>query len=238
MNYFFITGTGRGLGKAIALELLNNSKNRVVGLSRTNLIENKNFRFIKIDLQKVDLLNSFVFPEFSDASQIVLINNAGTIGQIKVTGRKNTEEIIKTFQLNTVAPSVLINQFIKQFQNLDVSKLILNISSGAGRHTVASWSEYCASKSALDMYSMVVDEEQKKEIFPFKVFSVAPGVIDTDMQGDIRSANEEGFEMLDYFKELKEKNSLSTPEEIAKRILSIIDLSTQYKKVLLDVREL
>jgi len=158
MNYFFVTGSSRGLGKAIVEDLLKNSNNKVFGLSRQNSISHYQFSFIKIDLSDSNRLNLFQFPELNSVNQLVLINNAGTIGQIKPTGKKDSEEIIKTYLLNTIAPSILSNQFIKQYQNLDSQKIILNISSGAGRHTINSWAEYCASKAALDMYSKVLAE--------------------------------------------------------------------------------
>jgi benzil reductase ((S)-benzoin forming) len=238
MNYFFVTGSSRGLGKAIVEDLLKNSNNKVFGLSRQNSISHYQFSFIKIDLSDSNRLNLFQFPELNSVNQLVLINNAGTIGQIKPTGKKDSEEIIKTYLLNTIAPSILSNQFIKQYQNLDSQKIILNISSGAGRHTINSWAEYCASKAALDMYSKVLAEEQQKQKYPFKLFSVAPGIIDTDMQSDIRSAKKEDFEQLEFFRHLKTTNSLSQPKEIAKAIRSIINSPERYKDVLLDVRDL
>jgi len=237
-KYFFITGSSKGLGRALVNELLKDSHNKVFGLSRTNTIRHQNFTFIKIDLFDTKSLNKFSFPPIENVHQLVLINNAGTIGEIKHVGKKDSSEIFKTFQLNTIAPAILSNQFIKQYQNLKASKSILNISSGAGRHTISSWAEYCASKSALDMYSQVVDEEQAEQKHPFKLFSIAPGIIDTDMQTEIRSADKNDFAQLDYFKNLKHTNSLDKPEDIASLIISILDTSKKGQGVLLDVREL
>jgi benzil reductase ((S)-benzoin forming) len=131
-----------------------------------------------------------------------------------------------------------MNQFVKQFQATEAQKIILNISSGAGRHTIKSWAEYCASKSALDMLSQVMKEEQKTEKFPINVFSVAPGIIDTEMQKKIRSVQEEDFDKLDYFVDLKTNNLLSSPHEVAMKLLKIINEQDLFnKEVLLDVRE-
>ena len=116
-------------------------------------------------------------------------------------------------------------------------KKILNISSGAGRHTINSWADYCASKSALDMFSMVVSEEQKKQNLPISIFSVAPGIIDTEMQVEIRSAKIEDFDKVNYFKDLKNQALLSSPKEIALKLLKVIDKPKQIEKVLLDLRD-
>lgn len=237
MKYIFITGSSKGLGKAIVDELLKDSEVAIFGLSRKNSLSHPNFSFIKMDLSSQKQVTSFRFPNIKDAESIILINNAGIIGDIKPVGKKKSITIIETFQVNTITPSILINQFIQQFQNLKIQKTILNISSGAGRHTISSWAEYCASKAALDMNSMVIHEEQKTESFPVKIFSAAPGIIDTEMQTKIRSAKKDDFEKLDYFLELKEKNLLSSPSEIALKLLKIINNPSDFKNVLLDVRD-
>ena len=76
-----ITGTGSGIGKALAKLLL--SKNYLVfGYSRTNQIENKNFTFTKIDLSNIEEVQKLRFPDIDLASDLLLVNNAATIGSI------------------------------------------------------------------------------------------------------------------------------------------------------------
>jgi len=238
MNYFFITGSSKGLGYAIVKELLETSTNFVLGLSRHNSISQTNFRFIELDLLNQNLVDSFIFPELDNITSLTLINNAGIIGDIKPTGTKTNKSIRDVFQVNSIAPAVLINTFIKKYQSLGCGKTILNISSGAGRHTINSWADYCASKSALDMHSKVVSEEQKEQKHPIKILSVAPGIIDTDMQIEIRSSNPNDFKQLEYFKDLKSNFQLSNPSEIAKKLIQIIETSHKYSDVLLDVRDI
>ena len=237
MNYYFITGSSKGIGKALVEELLNDENNIVYGISRSNSINAKNFTFIELDLSGISLVSLFRFPVIDKADELVLINNAGVIGDIKLVGDKNPLRISEAFNVNSVAPSILMNQFINQFQKIDCEKTIINISSGSGRHTVSSWAEYCASKSALDMFSMVAKEEQSNTRYPFNMYSVAPGIIDTEMQTEIRSAKSVDFDKLEYFKDLKEKGLLSLPENVAKKILLITKNPKSFDKVLLDVRD-
>ena len=236
-NYFFLTGSSRGLGRAIADELLKDDSNIVFGFSRLNSIVHANFYFVELDLSDTEAVAAYSFPDLSECKSIVLINNAGVIGEIKQVGKKEASKIDEVYRINTVAPSLLMNQFIKQYQNIDVQKQVLNISSGAGRHSITSWAEYCASKSAIDMYSLVVQEEQQKQKFPFKIYSLAPGIIDTDMQTEIRLSKQEEFEMLDYFVDLKRKQLLSSSSDIARKLLGIIDNPQHFKEGLLDVRD-
>ena len=57
-----ITGTGSGIGKALA-ELLLSKNYLVFGYSRTNQIENKNFTFTKIDLSDMEAVQKLQFPK-------------------------------------------------------------------------------------------------------------------------------------------------------------------------------
>ena len=240
MNIYFITGTSKGIGYNIAVSLLKNSSNFVYGLSRTNTIINNNFTHVKIDLSDIEQVNNFNFEINDKIDEIVLINNAGIIGDIKQTGKVSNKSITDTYNINTIAPSVLINKFISQFQNEEVEKIILNISSGAGRHTISSWASYCASKSALDMYSQVVYDEQKRinRKKSVKIYSIAPGIVDTPMQDVIRSAKVEDFEFVNQFIDYKEKLQLTSPKEVAEKLISFLNNSNKYKNVIYDLREL
>jgi len=113
MNCFYITGTGRGIGKAIAEELLTDAENTVIGISRTQGIRSKNYIHHRIDLSSSEKISAFQFGEHPLAKQIVLINNAGSLGEVTHLGNLNNNEIAKAFNLNVTAPAILMNGFIK-----------------------------------------------------------------------------------------------------------------------------
>ncbi|MCF6184438.1 MAG: SDR family NAD(P)-dependent oxidoreductase [Bacteroidales bacterium] len=239
MKYFFITGTSRGTGKALAKTLLIKNNVKVIGISRNCTISNTNYEHLYLDLSKVSDVSEFSFPEFSDAEEIVLINNAGVMSEIKRIGQQKNKNIINDYNVNIVSPSILTNSFIKKYQNYTNKRIILNISSGAGRHTIDAWSVYCASKSALDMFSENINVEQS--FFPeknrIKIFSVAPGVIETSMQEQIRNTSEKFFSEVKKFLNLKNEGQLSSPEETAKKLLYITENPDNFKDVILDVRK-
>jgi benzil reductase ((S)-benzoin forming) len=240
MNYFYITGTSKGLGNALSNEILETENNFVFGLSRTKTINHKNYSHIEIDLNNFNDLDSLNFEHHENAEKIVLINNAGVIGEIKKVGDRSTKDIISNYNINSIAPSILMNKFINKYQNTDAEKTILNISSGAGRHTIESWATYCASKAALDMYSQVIFDEQKhfaKEK-AIKIYSIAPGIVDTPMQDEIRKVNSSDFPIVGNFINYKNSGSLSSPEEVSKKLIDFINNSKKHKNVIYDVREI
>ena len=238
MNYYYITGTGKGIGKALALELLKNKNNYVIGLSRNNKIKHKHFEFIKIDLSEFNSTEEFQFIDIHDADKIILINNAGILGNVKHIGNTDNFSIYQTLMVNTISPAILTNNFIKAYQKVDAEKIILNISSGAGRHAIESWGAYCASKAALDMFSQVVSVEQSltTKTNPIKIFSVAPGIIDTQMQDQIRKTNKNDFSMVNTFINYKKEQQLYKPEKAAKLLISLLYNPNKYEDVLLDIR--
>ncbi len=240
MKHYFITGTSRGIGKSLAEILLNDKNNKVTGISRNNTIKHKNYNHITTDLSNLDDTESIFFPDIENATEIVLINNSGVLSEIKRIGRLKNKDIINDYNVNIVSPSILINNFIKKYQNYNNNRTILNVSSGAGRHTIDAWSVYCASKSALDMFSENIKLEQSfySKENRIAIFSVAPGVIDTKLQDTIRESKKEDFSELEKFVSLKKNNELASPEETAKLLLQIIDNRNDYNNVILDVRNL
>ena len=245
LNYYYITGTSRGIGKAIAERLLENPSNRVIGISRQRSIEHPNYIHSFLDLTDVNTLSEFKFELHAKAKKIYLINNAGVLGFIKPIGKLDAATIVRNYTVNLIAPSVLTNAFIDCYNSTDAEKVILNISSGAGKNPIDGWAVYCASKSGLDMFSRVVDAEQKiRSTKPqenihrgFHVFSIAPGVVNTGMQDEIRSAQKEDFSRLEDFIGYKVNNELSEPEFVSKKYINILANINNIKNILSSIKD-
>ena len=238
MNIVYITGSSRGIGKALVEKFLEMDNYFVYGLSRSNTIEHNKFKHIKIDLADINQVHNFSFDNHKNANQIILINNSGIIGPVSPVGRQNSSSIVDAFNINTIAPAILTNKFIAAFENNEAQKTIINTSSGAGRHTIKSWSTYCGTKAALDMISMVIADEQKNNPNPIRIYSVAPGIIDSTMQDEIRMQNKEDFPDLEKFIDYKRNNLLSSPEEVAEKYLYILNNPEMFSEPIIDVREI
>lgn len=245
MNYYYITGTSRGIGKAFAEHLLKTANNYVFGISRQQTIEHPNYTHFSLDLTDSKSVSDFRFELHAKAKKIYLINNAGALGFIKPMGKIEADTIIKNYTLNLIAPSILTNEFIKCYDTVDAEKVIVNISSGAGRNPVDGWAVYCASKSGLDMMSRVVDLEQKVRSTHaqdsihagFKIFSIAPGVVDTAMQMEIRNASKEDFSRLEDFISFKTNNQLSDAKSVSEKYVKILNNLNNIKEVLSSIKD-
>jgi benzil reductase ((S)-benzoin forming) len=245
VNFYYITGTSRGIGKAFAEQLLENPSNKVIGISRQQTIEHPNYSHLFLDLTDAAAVSDFKFDLHSNAKKIYLINNAGSLGFIKPIGKLEASTIIKSYTLNLIAPCILTNSFINCYDGIDAEKVILNISSGAGKNPIDGWAVYCASKSGLDMFSRVVDAEQnlrashaQENIHKgFKIFSIAPGVVNTTMQEEIRGAAQENFSRLKDFIDYKNNNVLTEPKFVSQKYIKVLSDINSIKEVLTSIKD-
>ncbi|WP_026951284.1 SDR family NAD(P)-dependent oxidoreductase [Algoriphagus mannitolivorans] len=232
-----LTGHSKGLGKAILEEFLNLENVKILAISRSTLgLDREDLQEISLDLSDLDTLESKLpelFPQ-GDFENIILINNAGWIGEIKPVGKLEPKTIQQAIQLNLVSPMILTDTFVKAYGDSVATKIIVNISSGAAHKPLPGWAEYCTSKAGLAMFSKVAAEELKLK--GIKVYSLAPGIVDTAMQADIREARAEDFPALERFLNYKTEAQLSTPEEVAGKILYLVSNPEKFEEVIQDVR--
>ena len=228
-----ITGSSKGIGKELSLLLLEKGYT-IFGYSRTNSIRHKNFHFNQIDLSSIQNLESINFPKVKEGEHVCLINNAGEIGEIDKFGNKKTNDIINEFNLNTVAPSILSNSFIRSYQDQSNHPIIINISSGAALRPIESWGTYCQSKAALDMLTKIINQEHNS----IKAYSIYPGVVDTEMQKKIRDTDIEKFALKDVFVEYFRNNELVDPKIISKKIYHILSNLDLFEDNMISLRDL
>ncbi len=160
----------------------------------------------------------------------VLINNAGVLGPVGPIDRSGAEQLAAVLRVDLEAPMVLTAAFLRATRNWAIDKRVLNISSGAGRRPISGWAAYCAAKAGIDHYSRVVALDEALLPNPARIVSLAPGVIDTDMQGELRAAEAAGFPEQFHFVELKASGQLPSPETAAARVLAYLarpDFGTQ-----------
>ena len=247
---FIITGTSRGIGESIARKLIRPDV-ILISISR---VPNSRLSVqaemagctcydLAFDLAEVtripDLIHrvfSDLFP--SDLSEITLINNAGTIKPIRLVGEiENVNHHITAFSINLIAPVLITECFLKETSDWDLPVKIVNLSTGAASYPIEGWSSYCASKAGMDMFTRVVALEQQRRPRPAMIVGFAPGIVDTEMQAEIREAKEENFPDHQRFVEYKQKGELRNPNQVAEAILSYLENPEFGQKPLVRIDE-
>lgn len=231
----YVTGTSGGIGKAVTEKLLAEGY-YVFGLSRTATDFGEQFSHISIDLNDLGQVHAFEFEGVAD--EVLLVNNAGIIGEILPVGKVANQSIEDVMIVNTIAPQILMNKFLSTYSDTAKTGHILNISSGAGKRPIDAWASYCASKAALDLFTETTSEELKvRGIENWQVHALAPGVVDTNMQSDIRSADPEEFKVIEKFIALKNDNELTAPNAVAEKIFEVIRHPKNFEKTVISVRD-
>lgn len=233
-----LTGHSKGLGLGIAQALLKKG-HPVLGLSRTeNAALQKQFPTLlqqaAVDLSNKQALDSLIqgksLEQFiENTTLLLLINNAGLVTPIGPMSAQSPTEIADSIHLNVTAPMVLsatLARTLKGSQELRV----MHVSSGAGRSAYPGWSVYCATKAALDMHAQAVMQDRQGNV---KICSLAPGVIDTGMQAQIREIDGALFPNKQRFIELNESGSLASPHATGERIVNYL-LSPKFGSLAVD----
>lgn len=240
MKYFIVTGGSKGMGQCIVEELLDPNHSLLV-ISRTineGLVQkaselNVESKFLSFDLQNITDIPALIKDwkvtiNEENLDGLYLINNAGIIQPVSPIYHCDSNDIIKNININLIAPMILQSEFLKVCHELVgvndtlVDKKILNISSGAGQRAIQGWSSYCTSKAGLDMFSQCVVEDLNEVDSSIKVVSIAPGIVDTNMQTEIRSSSEGEFALVEQFKEYKDKGQLLKPEFVGQKVVQFI----------------
>ncbi len=249
MKHIIVTGHSKGLGAGIVTELLNEN-HHVHGLSRTDnaelqklaLAKGCTISFYNCDLSHTDIIPAILLKVFNainlqQAKGVYLINNAGAIKPIGPLQTLDPKEIEVHMRVNLMAPLFIIREFVKYFQDWEIEKRILNISSGAAINPYYGWSPYCTGKAGLDMLTRCVATEQEKLPHPTHIMAVAPGIIDTDMQTIIRSTTDEQFIYRKKFVELKESGQLVPPNLAGKKLVELLFSDEFSNGEITDIRD-
>jgi benzil reductase ((S)-benzoin forming) len=230
-----LTGASRGMGLALAQQLLG-PQALLLCISRTShaaLAQQAAACGATVEQWEADLRDAAPVAQRLSTwlqaqdprllNSATLINNAGVISALTPLRDGDSTDVANALRVGLEAPMLLTGAFLQATQNwTQVPRKVLNISSGLGRRAMASSSAYCAAKAGMDHFTRCVALEEALLPHGAKVCSLAPGVIDTDMQVQLRSANASQFPDQGGFAALHAKGQLSSPADAAKRLLAYL----------------
>jgi len=102
---------------------------------------------------------------------------------------------------------------------------------------MGSQAPYCAAKAGMDHFSRAVALEEAAAPNGARIVSLAPGVIDTDMQVQLRGASAENFPDRTRFERLKNEGMLDSPETAAAKVLKYLAREDFGSNPVADVRD-
>jgi benzil reductase ((S)-benzoin forming) len=243
MNLYIVTGTTRGLGAALAERIAEDGTNELIALSSAPDAPVPGGARLQVDLEDSAALEA-AFDRVEQRirgkryERAVLINNAGLVVPVGPLESADPRELQRNLTVNLVAPLLLMRRFLRATEDSAMLRRIINISSGAARRPIAGWAAYCAAKAGLEMASRVVALDAEARARPVEIASLAPGVIDTDMQATVRAAPREAFPDRDRFLALQAEGKLRSAGDVARAILRLESEGRLAGEVVLDLRGL
>ena len=244
-----LTGASRGMGLAMVRQLLQPG-HTLLTLSRTpnhSLSADAAAAGATLVQWSVDLadasavaarLSAWLAAQPQGAfAAATLINNAGVIPRIGPLSEAEPDDLAHALRVGLEAPMALTAAFLHATAAWPVPRKVLNISSGLGRRAMASQAGYCAAKAGMDHFTRCLALEEALKPDGARVCSLAPGVIDTDMQVQLRGAASTAFPDVGNFIGLKDKGLLSSPDGAAAQVLGYLGRPDFGANPVADVRD-
>ncbi|MFA9445874.1 SDR family NAD(P)-dependent oxidoreductase [Egicoccus sp. AB-alg6-2] len=157
-----------------------------------------------------------------DWDRVTMVHNAGTLEPIGFAGEVDPAAYTRNVLLNSAAPQVLGDAFLRAVAGLEVRRELVLISSGAATNARAGWSSYGAAKAAVDHWVRAVGKEQAQR-GGTTVVAVAPGVVATAMQEQIRATADRDFPGVERFRRMHDEGTLLEPDVVAGRLWQLLD---------------
>jgi 3-oxoacyl-[acyl-carrier protein] reductase len=215
-----ITGAGRGIGKAIALEFAKEGAKVVVNYLHSEREANEIVEeikrigsdaiAIKADVSKFDEVSLMIKKATENFNGIdILVNNAGVITRPGDYENMSEADFNKTIDVNLKGTYNCIKAIIPVMKRQECGRII-NIGSVFGFLGAAPVAAYCAAKAGV----INLTKSFAKELAPkVLVNCVAPGTIDTEM------TRASGEELIKWISENTPLKRIGKPEEIARAVL-------------------
>jgi NAD(P)-dependent dehydrogenase (short-subunit alcohol dehydrogenase family) len=240
-HLFVVTGASRGLGRAIALQLLQPG-HVVLGISRQAPAAPPGLEQWPCDLADplpvAARLQTWL--EGLDAGQFAsaaLVNNAALLAEPQPLRNADAATLSASVRVGLEAPLLLTAAFLRATRDWTADKRVLHISSGLGRRAMAAQGPYCAVKAALDHLARAQALEEALCDNGAKVCSLAPGIIDTDMQVQLRGADPAAFPDHDAFMQMKSGGRLDSPAAAAAKVIAYLRRADFGQQPVGDVRD-
>jgi NAD(P)-dependent dehydrogenase (short-subunit alcohol dehydrogenase family) len=228
-----VTGAGRGIGRAIALELadagadvallarsrdeLAETAAQVRALGRTALIVPTDLG----DLGQIDTAVKRIRDEMGTAD--VLVNNAGVVWPLGPSAGVDPAEWARAITINLTAAATLTLALLPAMLRERRGRIV-NVSSGVAEQasSMIGGNAYVTGKTALEAHTLNLAAELADTGITVNVFR--PGTVDTAMQRWIRGQEPTkiGVDLHERFVRFHADGVLITPEHSARSLVGLL----------------
>jgi NAD(P)-dependent dehydrogenase (short-subunit alcohol dehydrogenase family) len=224
----FISGAGRGLGRASAIAMSREGA-KVFCISRTTdeLLETVRLcreacgeaAAMAADVSKPGEVEAAFKEAVSSFGGVdILMNNAAIIGPLKHTWKTSQKEWDYALAVDLMGVITCSRLAVPLMLERGGGKII-NVISGLAFHALPPLGAYSVAKAGVAHLTRIMAEELRGH--NIQVNGLDPGVMDTRMQDEIRAFSREelGDEVYERFHELKSEGLLAPPERSARLAL-------------------
>ncbi len=244
-----VTGSSRGLGQALVAQRLA-PDHTVLGIARrssdllTALAAARGATLLQWTMDLADpprvaarleaWLSGLDGAVFASAT---LVNNAALLTRSGPVQEVDPAELSASLRVGLEAPLLLTSAVLRATAAWPGARRVLDISSGLGRRAMAGAAPYCAVKAGLDHHARAVALDEARLPNGARIVSRAPGVIDTDMQVALRSAEAQAFPATANFRQLHATGALDSPAAAAATVWGYLERADYGQNPVADVRD-
>ena len=231
-----VTGGSSGIGRALAesvpfpARVLNLSRRSAPGIEHVATDLSDPAGWDRAVEALAEALGGF------DGARVLLVHAAGTLEPMGFAGEVDREGYRRQVLLNSACGQVLGDAFLRLSSGLGARRQIAMLTSGASWSVFEGWSAYGAGKAALDQWVRTVAAEQGLR-GGCEVLSIAPGIVETPMQQQIRAMDAHRFPRVEAFRERFAEGGNRTPEDVAPDIWQVLERTDLENGSVIDLIE-
>jgi NAD(P)-dependent dehydrogenase (short-subunit alcohol dehydrogenase family) len=229
-NVAIVTGSGRGIGRAVALVLAQRGADVAVAARNTFEIEEvaalvrssgRKALAVRVDLTDSLAPTALVSEVERGLGPVtILANVAGLSGPFGAAWESDASEWERVLHTNLVAPYLLMRRVVPGMLQRGWGRII-NVSSGGAQVPFPRQGAYSTSKAALDMLTRQFAAELSGT--GVAVTAIYPGLVDTPAAASFRGLPTEliGAETAQRLEQMHAKGAFQSPERPARLIAAI-----------------
>jgi len=236
-SLIWISGASSGIGQALVASVPWPDA-RIIGINRRPAGGTEHLEADLSDPGSWRLVGESFRRELGAFSgeRVAFIHAAGTVDPVGFAGEVDTDAYDRNVLLNSAAPQMLGHLFLAAASSVRARRHLIMLTSGAAHSVYEGWTAYGAGKAAVDQWVRDAGAEQSRR-GGVQVLAVAPGTVDTAMQGVLRSTTEDDFPQRQKFVDLHREGRLAGVDEVAQKIWRLPDAGLDNGSVV-DLRQL